>query len=81
MSSQPVPAQQTSFPPRPARVEAVIVDFNMPFGSMVLFIIKWAIAAIPAIIILSIIWVVVVAILATMFAGVGAGLMGHRRIF
>jgi hypothetical protein len=29
-----------------------IVDLHMPFGSMVVFMVKWAIAAIPAAIIL-----------------------------
>lgn len=32
-----------------------VVDVNMPFASMVGFMIKWAIAAIPAVIILSVI--------------------------
>lgn len=30
--------------------EVVIVDIRMPFGSMVVFMIKWAFAAIPAVI-------------------------------
>jgi hypothetical protein len=30
-----------------------VVDINMPFGSMVLFMVKWAIAAIPALLILA----------------------------
>jgi hypothetical protein len=29
-----------------------IVDVNMPFGSMVVFMVKWAIASIPALLIL-----------------------------
>ena len=33
----------------------VVVDLNMSFGSMVVFMIKWAIAAIPALIMLSLI--------------------------
>lgn len=33
--------------------EVVITDIKMPFGSMVVFMVKWAIAAIPAIIILA----------------------------
>jgi len=33
--------------------EVVVTDVKMPFLSMVVFMIKWAIAAIPAIIILS----------------------------
>ena len=36
--------------------EVVVTDFNMPFLSMVGFMIKWALAAIPAIIILVIAW-------------------------
>jgi hypothetical protein len=33
----------------------VVTDIKMPFGSMVVFMVKWAIATIPAIIILSLI--------------------------
>lgn len=32
--------------------EVIVTDIQMPFGSMVVFMIKWALAAIPAIIIL-----------------------------
>jgi len=39
-------------------VEARIIDIQMPFGSMVTFMVKWAIAAIPALIILFILGVV-----------------------
>lgn len=34
--------------------EVTIVDIKMRFGSMVFFMVKWAIAAIPALIILGI---------------------------
>jgi YesN/AraC family two-component response regulator len=44
----------------------VITDIKMPFMSMVVFMIKWAIAAIPAIIILS--------LLAAFVAGILGGL-------
>jgi hypothetical protein len=47
-----------------SRVE--ITDVKMPFGSMVVFMVKWAIASIPAIIIL---WM-----LFMMFGGVLTGL-------
>ena len=47
-----------------SRVE--ITDIKMPFGSMVVFMVKWAIASIPAIIIL---WM-----LFMMFGGVLTGL-------
>jgi len=44
--------------------EVVVTDIKMPFASMVLFMIKWAIASIPAFIILSIIgavaWTIIV---------------------
>jgi len=48
-----------------SRVE--IINIKMPFGSMVVFMVKWAIASIPAIIIL---W-----ILFMMFGGVFVGLI------
>ena len=35
--------------------EVVVTDIKMPFGSMVVFMVKWAIATIPAIIILTVI--------------------------
>ena len=35
-----------------ARTEVVVVDVKIPFGSMVVLLVKWAIAAIPAAIIL-----------------------------
>lgn len=41
------------------RQEVVVKDIRMSFGSMVLFMVKWAFAAIPA---LFIIWVVVAAL-------------------
>jgi CHASE2 domain-containing sensor protein len=33
----------------------VVTDISMPFGSMVVFMVKWAIAAIPAVLILAVI--------------------------
>ena len=39
-------------PGEPAMTAVVVKDFDMPFGSMVSFMVKWAIAAIPAFIIL-----------------------------
>jgi len=38
--------------PTPVRQEVTVTDVNMPFGSMVRFMVKWAFAAIPALIIL-----------------------------
>lgn len=42
-----------------AKREVVITDIRMPFWSMVVFMVKWAIAAIPAIIILIVIFSVI----------------------
>ena len=47
-----------------------IVDIKMPFGSMVVFMVKWAIAAIPAFIILALIGVLV--------SGMMTAMMAHR---
>lgn len=43
--------------------QVVITDIKMPFISMVVFMVKWAIAAIPAIIILSVLGAVLAGIL------------------
>lgn len=47
-----------------------IVDVNMPFASMVGFMVKWALAAIPAFLIL--------AVLGALVAGLLAALVGRR---
>ena len=48
-----------------------IVDFNMPFWSMVMFMVKAAIASIPALIILSIIGAVISVVLGGLLGGSG----------
>ena len=45
--------------------EVVVTDIKMPFWSMVLFMVKWAFAAIPAVIIVFFI------------VGVAGAIMGH----
>lgn len=42
----------------------VVVDIKMPFMSMVTFMVKWAIASIPAFIVLAVIGAIVVGIVA-----------------
>lgn len=44
-------------------VPVVVVDFDMSFGNMVRFLVKLAIAAIPAAIIIGVIWAVIAVIL------------------
>jgi hypothetical protein len=49
----PLPAAPPEIPPAPPLpAPVVVVDFQMPFGSMVLFMVKWVIASIPALLIL-----------------------------
>ena len=49
----------------------VVIDFSMPFLSMMIFMIKWVIASIPAFIILSILGGIVTAILGAIMGGMG----------
>lgn len=51
--------------------EVIIKDIQMPFWSMVTFMVKWSLAAIPAIVIIAIIIAALAAILSGIF-GVGA---------
>lgn len=53
------------------RQEVTVTDVRMPFGSMVVFMVKWAVAAIPALAIL----VTAAGIIASVL-GVAAGLLG-----
>ena len=47
----------------------VVVDIKMPFLSMVIFMVKWVIASIPAFIILSIIAAIIMTLLGGMMNG------------
>jgi hypothetical protein len=51
----------------------VVTDIRMPLWSMVLFMVKWAIAAIPALVILTGIWWITVALFGSMGMMVGMG--------
>lgn len=51
------------------RSEVVVVDVQMPFMSMVTFMIKWAVAAIPAFIILALFSALVSGVFIALFAG------------
>ena len=55
--------------------KARIVDFNMPFLSMVLFMVKWALASIPALIIMWLLFMVFGGLLTGLTGIVGAGHM------
>ena len=47
-----------------------IQDIDMPFGSMVSFMIKWALASVPAIMILSIIGILISIIMISIFGSI-----------
>ena len=47
--------------------QVTIVDIKMPFSSMVIFMVKWVLASIPAFFILTIIGAVIFSILGTIF--------------
>lgn len=51
------------------RREVVVTNIKMPFLSMVVFMIKWAIASIPAIIILSLLFGLFSMIFGNMMSG------------
>lgn len=51
--------------PDSQRKEVVVVDVRIPFASMVVLLVKWAIAAIPAVIIL----ILLIGIISTIFGG------------
>jgi hypothetical protein len=61
-------------PDQPNRV--AVIDVDMPFLSMVRFMVKWAIASIPALVIL----IVVGALVATISFGALSGLGGRRDV-
>jgi hypothetical protein len=50
--------------------EVTVTDIRMPFGSMVLFMVKWAVASIPALIILV--------LLGTLFWGFAIGVLSSK---
>lgn len=52
---------------KPERVRVVVTDVELPFGSMVTLLVKLALAAIPAAIIVALVWLFI----AAAFAGLG----------
>ena len=58
------------------RQEVVVTNIRMPFTSMVVFMIKWALASIPALIILTLLF----SLLTMLFGGFFGGFIGgmHR---
>jgi len=66
----------------PRGADVVLVDIDIPFLSMVKFMVKWAFASIPAMIIVFMIWILAFAAfgsIATLFGLLGAGMTGAHR--
>jgi len=68
--------QPATPPSRWAAAPVTVTDINMPFGSMVWFMVKWAVATIPALIILFVAGAICVAVL----GGIGLGLRGLSSV-
>lgn len=56
------------------KTHVVVTDVQMPFGSMVSFMVKWIIASIPAVLII----LIMVALTATVLGGFFGVLLGLR---
>ena len=66
--------------PTPVPQVVVITDIDIPFGRLVAIFIKWAFAAIPATIIVSIILMIVMGILGMLF-GVILAYVGYNAVY
>ena len=64
--------------PPTSRQNVVITDIDMSIGSMCRFMVKWAIAAIPAAIILSIFVFLASVVVIAVLGGLGAGIFNHH---
>lgn len=51
--------------------EVVVVDIKMPFWSMVMFMVKWAVASVPALVVLAILLSFAMALMTGLFGGLG----------
>jgi hypothetical protein len=63
--------------PLAGRPEVVVADIRMNFGSMVVFMIKWVLASIPAFLILSLVFGLVLAGGVVLLAILGVALPGR----
>jgi hypothetical protein len=69
LTTQPAPYSKAS---GSSPQQVIVTDIHMPFGSMVGFMVKWAIASIPAMIILFIIGAIIFGIFGSLLFGVGS---------
>ncbi|NMW20916.1 MAG: hypothetical protein HKK67_04650 [Chlorobiaceae bacterium] len=50
--------------------KVVVTDIRMPFWSMVMFMVKWVFASIPALVILSVLISLIMAVITTLFGAI-----------
>ena len=62
--------------PLSSRMQVVVTDIDMPFMSMARFMVKWTIAAIPAMIVLFILGAIAAAVLGGIFHSMFGGMFG-----
>ena len=54
--------------------EIVVTDIRMSFSSMVVFMVKWAVATIPALMILTVVGSILLGIIRIIFGGFHSGM-------
>jgi hypothetical protein len=74
MSAPPYAPQGYAPPPYSPPQHSVIIDIHIPFWRLVGIFVKWALAAIPATIILVIIFMIISAVIVGIFAAMGINL-------
>ena len=57
----------------PFRQDVVVRDIEMGFGSMVMFMVKWTIASIPAFIILMVMFLLAASVVGGVVSGIVSG--------
>jgi hypothetical protein len=73
----PVQSQRPTITTHSGPQQVIVTDIHMPFGSMVGFMVKWAIASIPALIILILIGVIFSGVFGTLILGLGSRPFGR----
>jgi hypothetical protein len=73
MPAEPAPAEAPAAAARHRAVRVSVIDFDMPFGSMVVLMMKWVLASIPALLILG----AVLGFLAVVFLGILSVVVGR----
>jgi hypothetical protein len=62
-----------------SKQEVTVTDIKMPFTSMVIFMLKWTLASIPAILIIAIVGTLVAAVFGIFFSNLSRNLQSIPR--